>query len=193
MKALTCRLTSASQRRLLRILSPERGVNMWMLCMAGCSDKREKRRRCKRGRRDSSDTSVFVPFWPQHFISLAVEWAKEVVAVGGIALPLWFWSCCPRSTSSPSCQAGSCTPPPPGKAPSHTTTSQLRWTLKATETRENGGSATRVPPRVHIPRRRKPFSPRVSLISQTWARGGASRSKKCVLLKCNRCDTGKNK
>lgn len=40
---------------------------------------------------------------------------------------LWFWSCCRRSTSSLSCQGASCIPPPPGKAPSHTTTSQLLW------------------------------------------------------------------
>lgn len=57
-------------------------------------------------------------------------WSREVI------LPLWFWSCCRHSTSSLSCQGASCIPPPPGKAPSHTTTSQLLWMLQATKTRE---------------------------------------------------------
>lgn len=53
-----------------------------------------------------------------------------------VILPSWFWSCCRRSTSSLSCQEASCIPPPPGKAPSHTTTSQLLWMLQATEAKE---------------------------------------------------------
>lgn len=57
-------------------------------------------------------------------------WSREVI------LPWWFWSCCRRSTSSLSCQGASCIPPPPGKAPSHTTTSQLLWMLQATKRRE---------------------------------------------------------
>lgn len=56
-----------------------------------------------------------------------------------VILPVWFWSCCRRSTSSLSCRGASCIPPPPGKAPSHTTTSQLLWMLRATKTIAIGG------------------------------------------------------